>query len=256
MYASLAVFNEALRLKYEASGDDRYRNPRKPDRILTWEDLLVFRRRGGLSGHAEFSGKTLFLKFNTGPSGHGSPAAAGEALALKRAGAGGCRVFVLEGEGGLTPGAVHETLNSAWGLALDNLHFLVDWNDFGIDEHRTSSVVYGTPKDWFASHGWRVYGTENGNDWDSLAKGLEAMLSAPNQEKAPSAFWFRTRKGRGYGKYDFASHGTPHPMNDAAYWETKREFSEKYGAVFKNSGGPAPADPAVRAEEFRPTSNR
>ena len=30
-------------------------------------------------------GKTLFFKFNTGPSGHGSPAAAGEALALKLA---------------------------------------------------------------------------------------------------------------------------------------------------------------------------
>ena len=31
--------------------------------------------------------KTLFFKFNTGPSGHGSPAAAGEATALKLAGA-------------------------------------------------------------------------------------------------------------------------------------------------------------------------
>ena len=48
------------------------------------------------------AGKTLFLKFNTGPSGHGSPAAAGEALALKRAGAGGVKVFAFEGEGGLT----------------------------------------------------------------------------------------------------------------------------------------------------------
>ena len=49
-------------------------------------------------------GKTLFLKFNTGPSGHGAPAAAGEALALKRAGGDGVKVFFLEGEGGLTPG--------------------------------------------------------------------------------------------------------------------------------------------------------
>ena len=71
-----------------------------------------FRRRGGLSGHAEMQGKTLFLKFNTGPSGHGSPAVTGIALAL-RAGAEGVRVFILEGEGGLTPGAFHETANSA-----------------------------------------------------------------------------------------------------------------------------------------------
>ena len=50
------------------------------------------------------------------------------------AGAGDVRVFVVEGEGGLTPGAAHETKNSAWGLWLSNLVFLIDWNDFGIDE--------------------------------------------------------------------------------------------------------------------------
>ena len=60
--------------------------------------------------------------------------AAGQALALRMAGAGEAKVFVVvEGEGGLTPGATHETKNSAWGLGLDNLVFLVDWNDFGID---------------------------------------------------------------------------------------------------------------------------
>ena len=32
-------------------------------------------------------------------------------------------------------------MNSAWGLALDNLYFVVDWNDFGIDEHPVSSAV-------------------------------------------------------------------------------------------------------------------
>ncbi len=134
VYCTLAVFNEALRTKYQQTGDERYAVPNPEKRALVWQDLLGFRRRGGLSGHAEMEGKTLFLKFNTGPSGHGSPAAAGEALALKRAGAKGVRVFALEGEGGLTPGVVHETMNSAWGLGLDNLYFLVDWNDFGIDE--------------------------------------------------------------------------------------------------------------------------
>ena len=41
-------------------------------------------------------GKTLFFKFNTGPSGHGSPPSAGEAVALKKAGAGSVRVFAFE----------------------------------------------------------------------------------------------------------------------------------------------------------------
>ena len=97
-------------------------------------DLLGIPPHKGLAGHAEMEGKTLFLKFNTGPSGHGSPPAAGEAMALKRAGADGVKVFAVEGEGGLTAGASHETKNCAFGLGLDNLHYLIDWNDWGIDE--------------------------------------------------------------------------------------------------------------------------
>jgi transketolase len=104
IYCTLTVLNEALRVKYAQTGDDKYKFPHSDDRVLFWEDLLIFRRRGGLSGHAEMEGKTLFLKFNTGPSGHGSPAAAGAALALKCAGCEGVNVVCMEGEGGLTPG--------------------------------------------------------------------------------------------------------------------------------------------------------
>ena len=43
----------------------------------------------------------------------------------------------------------HETRNTAWGLGLDNLVFLLDWNDFGIDDPSISSVVHGTPASWF-----------------------------------------------------------------------------------------------------------
>ncbi len=116
IYCTLAVLNEALRVKLRQTGDDRYRILHAESRALYWEHLPGFRRRGGLSGHAEMQGRTLFLKFNTGPSGHGSPAAAGIALALKRAGAEGVKVFILEGEGGLTPGAAHETASrpGAW----------------------------------------------------------------------------------------------------------------------------------------------
>lgn len=250
VYVSLAIFNEALDLAYKKTKDKRFLHPAQAERILRWEDLLKFRRRGGLSGHAEFSGKTLFLKANTGPSGHGSPAAAGIALALKRAGV-DAKVFIMEGEGGLTPGATHETANSAWGLALDNLYYLVDWNDFGIDDHPVSTVVYGTPKDWFGSHGWRVFGTEKGSDWASLAKTMREMVSSPNPSKTPSVLWFKTRKGREYGKYDYASHGVPHGLNSEAFWASKKSFAEKYGVTFQNFGGTAPKDPQDLMKEFR-----
>jgi transketolase len=250
IYSTLAVFNEALRIKLAQTGNPRYAVPASADRALYWEDLLRFRRLGGLSGHAEMEGKTLFLKFNTGPSGHGSTAAVGEALALKRAGAEGVKVFVFEGEGGLTPGAGHEVMNSAWGLGLDNLCFVLDWNDFGIDAHPVSSVVYGTPSEWFGAHGWRVTGTEHGSEWEPVARTLLDLAIGDNPDKVPGVAWLKTRKGRGYLKYDAASHGAPHPINSPAFWETKKEFASKYGVSFKNFGGPAPSDPQDLQAEF------
>jgi len=74
IYCTLAVLNEAMKIKHQQTGDDRYALP-APERVLSWQDLLGFRHRGGLSGHAEMEGKSLFLKFNTGRTGHGMPAA-------------------------------------------------------------------------------------------------------------------------------------------------------------------------------------
>ncbi|MFZ5923721.1 MAG: hypothetical protein ACOYW4_00610, partial [Bacillota bacterium] len=72
VYATLAVLCEAMDAKYRKTGDVRYLVPR--ERALLAEDLAGFRRRGRLPGHAEVHNKTLVLKFNTGPSGHGSAA--------------------------------------------------------------------------------------------------------------------------------------------------------------------------------------
>ncbi|MCJ7520287.1 MAG: hypothetical protein MUO42_11535 [Anaerolineaceae bacterium] len=251
VYCTLAILNESMRVKFDQTGDHRFELQNDSRLVLTWEDLLNFRHRGGLSGHAEMEGKTLFLKFNTGASGHGSAAAVGEALALKRAGAKGVNVFALEGEGGLTPGTNHEAMNSAWGLKLDNLFFLIDWNDFGIDDHPYSKIVYGKPEDWFKSHGWRINGTELGEDWPSVAATLLETIKGENPDQLPSAIWTKTRKGRGYLKFDNASHGSPHPINSDIFWETKKAFKEKYQAEFMNFGGSAPDNSEELKIEFR-----
>jgi len=250
VYCTLAVLNEALRIKHQQTNQECYRIYQEEKRALFWEDLLGFRHRGGLSGHAEVVDKSLFLKFNTGPSGHGGPAAAGQALALKRAGVGDVRVFFLEGEAGLTPGGIHETMNSAWGLNLDNLIMLLDWNDFGIDSHRVSDVVYGTPQDWLGSHGWEVNGTKKGSHWESVTKVL-LMTDALESNGNPKAAWFKTRKGRGYKKFDNFSHGSPHQMDSELFWETKKEFVNKYQVTFKNMGGNAPENEEEVLEEFK-----
>jgi len=238
------VLNDAMRFKYEQTGDDRYHV--RPERAVFWQDLLNFRRNGGLSGHAEMEGKTLFLKFNTGPLGHGSPAAPGEAPALKRPGAEGVKVLAFEGEGGLTPGATHEVMNSAWGLALGNLYYVVDWNDYGIDDHALSSVVYGTPTDWFASHGWRVFGAELGNEWGPVTQAILQMVMQPNPDSAPSVAWVKTRKGRGLPQVRQQVPRQPHKLNDELFWRTKADFAAKYSVTWSGFGEPAPTDPVAR----------
>ncbi len=249
IYASLPLLFEALRVKHEQTGEDRYRVPDADTRALYWRDLIEFRNNRGLPGHAEMAGKTLFLKFNTGPSGHGSPPAAGEAFALKRAGAEGVKVFAFEGEGGLTPGAAHETMNSAWGLGLSNLFYVVDWNDFGIDDRPFSEVVYGSPRDWFAAHGWRVSEAANGSEWESVTRALIEMVYGPGDGNTPSMMFMKTRKGRGYLVYDNKSHGKAHDMNSDIFWKTKKPFMDKYGVAFDGYGEAAPTGKTDRIDQ-------
>ncbi|MGC8705306.1 MAG: transketolase-like TK C-terminal-containing protein, partial [Athalassotoga sp.] len=232
IYASLAVIGESFKKRFEETKDERFFID--PSKIVLLDDLLKFRHRDGLSGHAEFSGKTLFLKFNTGPAGHGLPASVGEAFALKRAGL-DAKVWLIEGEGALSAGASHESKNSAYGLGLDNLYWLIDWNDFGIDDHPVSKVIHGTPDDWFRPYGWNVVGCEDGHDWEKVFDAFKKSESQ-RQKNLPNTIWFKTKKGYGYGVYDNKSHGSPHKANSEIFWRTREEFMEKYGVDFEGYG--------------------
>ncbi|MFT4542313.1 MAG: transketolase [Planctomycetota bacterium] len=235
IYGLLAVYNEALRIMHERTGDACYLVPNAEDRQLTWEDLLRLRHNGQLPGHAEMEGKTLFFKFNTGPSGHGAPAALGEAVALKHAGS-DAKVFAMEGEGGHTAGCHHEVKNSAYGLGVDNLIYLFDWNDHGIDKFANSEVSHGTPADWFESYGWRVAGTEKGEDYRAITKALIDIVHAEDTGGRPGMVWVKTRKGRGYYSYDAPSHGKSHGRNSEMFWRCRKDFQERHGVEFTGFG--------------------
>ena len=238
VYATLAVFNEAMRLRYKKTKDKKFLHFKGESFQLTWEDLLTLRQNGGLPGHAEMQGKSLFFKANTGPTGHGSPFAAGAALALQYSSASEVKVFVMEGEGGITAGASHETINSAWGLGLGNLIYHLDWNDYGIDNRPFSSIMYGGPENWFGAHGWQVSGIENGENWDEISRAYYNLLVLNPDQNRPKVIYSKTRKGRGYHKYDSYSHGSPHKRNSTLFWKTKRDFANKYNVEFKNFGKP------------------
>ncbi|QDU65028.1 transketolase-like TK C-terminal-containing protein [Engelhardtia mirabilis] len=249
IYAMLAVYNEALRRRHEQTGDARYEVYKAHDRQLLWKHLLFLRHNGGLPGHAEMEGNTLFFKFNTGPSGHGAPAALGEAVALKLAGAGEVKVFAMEGEGGFSAGAHHEVLNSAYGLGTDNLVYLLDWNDHGIDEFANSEVMHGEPSTWFEPHGWRVAGTEHGEDYAEITRALLEVVHPESTGGKPGMVWVKTRKGRGYHKFDAPSHGKAHGRNSEMFWKCREDFASKYDVEFEGHGDTTdPGEDACREQ--------
>ena len=251
VYATLAILNEALRLKYSQTKDSRYLVRNGEEFQLVWEDLLTLRKNKGLPGHAEMEGKTLFFKFNTGPSGHGSPAAAGEALAHKLAGTDQVKVFAFEGEGGLSTGATHETLNSSWGLGLGNIVYYIDWNDFGIDSRPFSSIVKSTPQELFETSGWHVEGTDDNEDWESFTKAYYDLLVGKAKKNIPKMVYAKSRKGRGYHVFDEKSHGVPHKRNSDLFWKTKEDFAKKYDISFSNFGEEAGDSRQDQVEQAR-----
>ncbi len=236
VYATLAVLNESLRIKFKQTQDSKYLVKNGEEFQLIWEDLLTLRQNKGLPGHAEMEGKTLFFKFNTGPSGHGSPAAAGAALAHKLAGSEEVKVFAFEGEGGLSTGVTHETLNSAWGLGLGNLVYYIDWNDYGIDSRPFSSIVNSTPEELFKTSGWHVEGTDDCENWSSFTEAYYDLIVENSDSAIPKMVFAKSRKGRGYHKFDEKSHGAPHKRNSELFWKTKEDFASKYEIEFSNFG--------------------
>jgi transketolase len=70
-----------------------------------------------------------------------------------------------------------------------------------------------------------------------------------NPDRVPSMAWFKTRKGRGYGKYDNKSHGTAHKMNSPEFWTVRKQFMEKYGVEYDGVDEAAPEDAQARRQQ-------
>ena len=182
-----------------------------------------------------------------GPSGHGSPAAAGEALALKRAGAGGVRVFAFEGEGGLTPGASTRRRTPPGDWRWTTWSIVVDWNDFGIDDHPVSSVR--------ARHAGGLVRLPRLARARHRARQRVGARSTHAPRRDGPRRTTRPRADRRLGEdpqgprlpqvRQTPSHGAPHAAEQRAVLGDEAAPSPRSTAsTSPNFGGPAPTDPA------------
>jgi transketolase len=62
------------------------------------------------------------------------------------------------------------------------------------------------------------------------------IVHADDTGGRPGMVWTKTRKGRGYYKYDAPSHGAAHKRNSELFWKCRQDFAEKYGVSFEGAG--------------------
>jgi transketolase len=239
---------------------------------LRLEDLLGFRRNPitatplftrfrakALDGHP--TPGTPFVKLSTGASGVGMASSIGLAFGARdRYGADAPHVHVVEGEGGLTPGRVAESLAAAGTASLGNLTVHLDWNQASIDSERVcregelpGEYVQWTPAELFYLHDWNVVEVADGRD---LRQVVAAQRQAAGLDDGqPTAIVYRTLKGWRYGVEGKASHGAGHKLCSPGYYETLAELTggEEPALPTCDAADPrcaGPDGPAVREECF------
>ena len=201
IYAILATLNEGMRARHALDGDERFAFPDDGRWALTWEDLLTFRHRGGLPGHAEMAGKTLLLQGQHGPvrprharrRRRGAGTQDGRLPRRSRSSSWKGRAAsprASRTRRSTPPGAWASATSSSWSTGTTSASTRAP----------ASSVIYGTPEDWFASHGWRTLGTPEGMAWEPVLRtALEAArgdnpASVPTHGLVPHAEGSRLRQ--------------------------------------------------------------
>ena len=225
-YALWMIMGEALRRKYQETGDPRYHVD--PHVAMLPVDALGFRRGAGalktllqetnlvdhplfatakgrgiraLSGHAESIDCTNDV--NGGPSGVGIATAAGKAMFWDVAGAPDSpKVIALEGEFALTEGHAQELKTQALALQVGKrLRVMLSNNNAGIDDCLIGGVIaakyegdYDLVNQW-TSYGWNVFTLSNGNDYNEVTAALKAMDGVDPNDRRPIIAIGRTIKG-------------------------------------------------------------
>ncbi len=248
LYAMWALRNEIIRL----GAPDLL--PKNVKLQLRLEDLLGFRRNPTtdtplfrqfgskpLDGHP--TPATPFLRLSTGASGVGVASSFGLAFGARDYyGNEAPRIHVVEGEGGLTPGRVYESLAAAGTASLDNLVLHIDWNQASIDSNRVcrengtpGEYVQWTPQELAYLHDWNVINVPDGTDFQQVIGAQRKVKDLDNGQ--PTAIVYRTTKGWRYGIEGKASHGAGHKLCSPKFYEAVAPFMKATGASLPRCEG-------------------
>ena len=221
---------------------------------LRLEDLLGFRKNPitstplfmqfnakPLDGHP--TPQTPFVWLSTGVSGVGVAASTGLALTLKDMyGADAPKVHILEGEGGMTPGRVAESLAAAATSGLDNIVFHLDWNQASIDSERVTregdkggDYVQWDPCELLLVQGFNVIYVPDGFNFAQIREAQERAMAMDNGH--PTGIVYRTVKGWKYGMEGAQSHGAGHKFYSEEYLQALQPFEQAFDLKFPRFEG-------------------
>ena len=256
LYAMWALRNELVRIGRPAF------LPSESSQ-LRLDDLLGFRRNPtnetplfrklrakALDGHPTCA--IPFVRLATGASGVGVAAACGLALgALDVYSGNPPKVHLVEGEGGLTPGRVHEALAACATARIHNVVLHVDWNQASIDSNRVcrengqpGDYVQWTPAELAYLHDWNVIQVPDGLDFRQVFAAQKLAVRIANQQ--PTAVVYRTVKGWKYGIEGKGSHGAGHKFCSEGYYASLKEFEERFQTRFPRFSGKADPESVER----------
>lgn len=248
LYACWALRNELVRVGMPdmLPKDERLQ--------LRLEDLLGFRRNptNETPLFAKYHAKALDghptclmpgIKHATGPSGFGVPAAFGLAIgAIDAYRDDPPKVHVIEGEGGMTAGRVHEALAAAASNGQSNIILHVDFNQASIDsnhvcgdENGPGEYVQWTPGELTFFHDWNTINVPDGKDFHQVLAAQRAALAVDNGQ--PTAVIYHTIKGWKYGIEGKDSHGAGHKFASPEYYEYISTFEKEFGVTFPRFEG-------------------
>jgi len=256
LYSFLGLLFEIVKLK-----DPKLYN--SIGRKMRFEDLLGFRKNAvtelpllqkfnskRLDGHP--TPETPGVVLATGASGVGLGAFGGYAFAKREFYDSPPVVNIIEGEGGMTPGRVHENLAHFWALSLWNLIIHVDWNNASIDadsvctENGPGQYVNWQPQELGLLHGYNVVFTENGMENNHIKVSHDYVFSKYMPKKQhPNMIVYRTLKGEGYieGR---KSHGGGFKYDSTDYFNAQKIFESTFNVKLVKT--PEPNTPELREE--------
>jgi len=160
------------------------------------EELATFRKLNTrLQGHPTTHEGLPGIRMASGSLGQGMSVALGAAQAKKLNGDDKL-VYSLHGDGELQEGQNWEAIMYAAGKKVDNLISTVDYNKKQIDGSTDHVLPLGDLKAKFEAFGWIVLDVEEGNDIESIQKGLAEAKGLSGNGK-PVCILLHTEMGNG-----------------------------------------------------------